>query len=195
VPIIAFFGVAQADGSIVEVPTDIIDGVRVYERPSFDFSLVVEGRPGSPTIPLGTSTYNWNASDPTVLPDLQAIVSNPLGDASPAVCDDGPGPDMRGGVPASASFSPMQEVANAISDLGCRFKNAVGQPGGRGPNEACTRFPDGFDRFYDPTSTVQFCGFIDKPYGFRQGNTLVTVRIRDVDRNLSEPAQLIIRVR
>jgi hypothetical protein len=195
VPRITFFGVARADGTVIEEPNDMSGGVRVYTRPSYGFSLVVEGRPGVPSIPLGTSTINWNPSDPSVLPDLQAIVSNRLGDGSDAVCDDSDdGDKKRGGVPAAAGFVGTQDVANAISDFGCRFKDSFGQPGGRGANDACTRLPDGFDRFWDPTSTVQFCGLIDKPYEFHPGDTLVTVRIRDVERNLSEAEQLIIRV-
>ena len=54
--------------------------------------------------------------------------------------------------------------------------------------------PDEFFGFWDQTSTIQFCGFIDRPFEFHPSDTLVRVRIRDIAGNLSDEAQIIIRV-
>lgn len=184
---------ARSDGTVVGSPTAVSPaGVPVYERPSFGFILVVEGRPGATGAPMGRTSFQWSPGDPSVRPDLQMIVSRPLGDGSADVCDDAPG--RRGGVPATAEFGPTQAVADAISDLGCRFKDAAGNPGGRGPADACTRMPDGTDRFRAADSTVQFCALVDRPFAFPRGDTLVTVRLRDVAGHLSAPAALVVRV-
>lgn len=164
------------------------EGILVFERPSFGFTLVVEGAPGVFSAPVGATTFSQNNG---ILPDLQVVVSMDLGNGNTAVCDTRP--EARDGVPAAGEISPAQ--APAINDLGCRFKNAFGQPGGRGPNEACTRLPDESFGFWEDASTIQFCGFIDRPFEFHTGDTLVRVRIRDVLGNLSDEAQIIIRVR
>ena len=183
---------ARADGTVVETPSARSgDGVPIYERPRFGFYLVVEGKPGGTGARMGSSAYEWDPGNPALLPDLQMIVSRPLGDGSEAVCDNGP--EVWGGVPAAADFASTQFTANAISDLGCRFKNAADDPGGRGPADACTRLPDGTDGFWAPGGTVQFCGFIDRPFEFPPGDTVVSVRLRDVEGHLSAPARLIIR--
>jgi hypothetical protein len=181
-------GVARGEGTVIETPVDVVQGVPVYLRPSFGFWVVVEGRPGSPIYPVGATTYRTDGS----LPDLQVIVSEQLGNGTQIVCDDGP--LMRGGVPASEGFLPTQDVTNAINDFGCRFKNASGLPGGRGPTAACTQRPDGTDAFWVAASTIQFCSFIDRPYEFSAGDTLVTARIRDSNNNLSDPTRIIVRV-
>lgn len=142
---------------------------------------------------MGKSAYVWDPANPGTLPDLQMIVSRPLGDGSVAVCDEMP--EARGGVPATAAFAPDQTTANAINDLGCRFKDAAGEPGGVGPADACTRLPDGTDAFWGEGSTVQFCSLIDRPFGFPPGDTLVRVRLRDAAGNLSAVASLVVRVR
>ena len=143
---------------------------------------------------MGTNAFNYNPNDPTTLPNLLIEVSRNLGDGSAAVCDDGPA--VFGGIPATdpPDFSPTQSVAAAINDLACRFKDTGGQPGGRGSSDAsCVEFPDGINRFVNSTSTVQFCGMIDKPFAFPAGDTIVTVRVSDVAGNVSLPAQMIIR--
>ena len=198
---IQFFGVTRADDTIVDPVGSSGAGVPIYERPTSGFSLVVEGRPGGTSSPIGLSTFNWNPSDPTVLPYLLIEASLPLGDGSATVCDDSPG--MFGGVPAVSppNFSVTQPVADAINDFACRFKDGSGVRQGRGQDGACTAFSDGSFHFLFPPgpgvpfpSTVQFCGFIGAPIEFPTGDTLVTTRIRDLAGNISAPAQLIIRV-
>lgn len=168
-------------------------GVPIYERPTYGFSLVVEGRPGGTGTPVGFSTFNSDPTNPTTLPYLLIEASRDLGDGSAAVCDDVP-PDT-GGVPAvdPPNFDSSQSIANAINDFACRFKDGTGFRGGRGPNDACIQFPDGQFRFKEPGSTIQFCGQINKPLGFPLGDTLVTVRIRDFLGNVSSAEQLVIR--
>lgn len=193
-PIITFFGVAYSDGTLIPQPNDVIDGIPIYERPSFGFWLIVEGRPAPTRVALGSSTFNWNPDDPTVLPDLQIEVSNSLGKGSADVCDDPP--SMLGGVPAvdPPDFSVKQSVADAINDFACRFGDE--HMGITKSGDACTLFfPEERYHFVNSTSTIQYCGLIDKPFGFPAGvSTLVTVRIRDISGHLSNPARLMIRV-
>jgi hypothetical protein len=192
--VITFLGVTRSDDTLV-APSDVTaDGVPIYERPSFGFSLVVEGRPGGSGAPVGTSTFNWNPTDPNAVPYLLIEVSRPLGDGSAAVCDDMP-PDL-GGVPAvnPPDFSAVQSVADAINDFACRFKDGTGFRSGRGTSDACIMFADGQFHFMKQGSTTQFCGQINRPLSFPQGDTLVTIRIRDLAGNVSEAGSLIIRV-
>ena len=120
-------------------------------------------------------------------------MSRELGDGSSIVCDDTI-PNI-GGVPASPNFNTTQPISNAINDLGCRFLDGSGNPSGRGPDEACTMFEDGLARFIVPTSTAQFCAGIAEPFGFPEGDTVVTVRARDVGGSAGAPASFVARVR
>jgi hypothetical protein len=43
-------------------------------------------------------------------------------------------------------------------------------------------------------TTIQFCGFIARVLEFPQGDTLVTVRLRDVGGNPGPVAQLVVHV-
>lgn len=193
-PKITFFGVLNTNKAIVD-PVDMDGIIPIYQRPSAGFTLVVEGRPGGTRAAVGTSVFNSKLNDPTVLPDLQIIASNNLGNGSFAVCDDSP--DMPGGVPGVPDFAPTQMVADAINDLACRFLDGSGTPGGRGPNDACIVFEDDpvLFHFKDPTSTVEFCGEINQgAVPFPKDETLVSVRLRDIAGHLSAVAQLIIRV-
>jgi hypothetical protein len=191
-PQITFFGVTRADDTPVDPIGNTADDIPIYLRLSgFGFSLVVEGKPGTPAVPLGTSSYS--SDDVNQLPDLQVEVSQPLGDGSVAVCDD-TNPDF-GGVPAVNPFDFSPAEAPAVNDLACRFKDGQGQPVARNSTYPCTRFPPELEyHLVDPTSTVQFCGEIAKPLSFQVGDTIVAARIRDIDGNVSAAAQLIIRV-
>ena len=177
------------------------DEVPIFERPSYGFSLVVEGRPGGTGSPLGMTTFDWSPTDPTILPDLLIETSRPLGNGSVDVCDDAE--PLFGGIPAidPSDFSTTQAVADAVNDFACRFKDGFGSPGGRAARDACTAFADGSFHFLFPPdgivkhpSTIQFCGQISSPLAFPAGDTLITVRIRDLAGNLSEPERLVIRV-
>ena len=201
-PVITFFGVTRSDDTLVDPSGQTIDGVPIFERSSSGFSLVIEGRPGGTGSPIGLSTFNWDAQDPTMLPYLLIEASMPLG-ANPTstVCDDSPG--MFGGVPATdpPDFSPTQQVANVINDFACRFKDGSGTRSGRTIADPCTLFPNDFPpyHFLNPdapafVSTIQFCGLVTNPIAFPSGDTLVTARIRDLAGHVSRQSQIVVRV-
>jgi len=82
-----------------------------------------------------------------------------------------------------------------VNDLACRFRDGADAPVGRGGSDSCVYFESTSTyHFVDSDSTLQFCGFVDGILRFRPGDTLVTVRLRDVDDNVGAPAQLIVRV-
>jgi hypothetical protein len=193
--VITYFGITRSDDTIVQPIGTSDDGIPVFERFfGSGFSIVVEGRRGGSFANVGRSTFDWNPFDPRVLPDLHTLVSRPLGNASGAVCDDIAPSD--GGVPATDPpvFVDTQEVADAINDLSCRFKDGLGLRRGRDANDACTTSGDGTFAFVNSTTTTQFCGLINEPLTFLPGDTRVTARIRDEDGNVSAPRQIIIRI-
>jgi len=190
--------VTRSDDTLLEPIGKTPDGIRIFQRVGTGFSLVIEGRPGGTRSPIGSTTFNSDPNDPTALPYLLIEASRSLGDGSADVCDDSIA--MSGGVPAvnPPDFSTSQQVADAINDFACRFKDGGGARSGRGAAEACTSFPDGsyhliFSNGATP-STIQFCGQITGPIAFPAGDTLVTARIRDLANHISSPAQIIIRV-
>lgn len=186
----------RADDTLVEPIPQPPGRVPIFERAfGAGFSLVIEARPGGTRTDLDPRTFNSNPADPTALPGLLIVVSHPLGDGSSAVCDDN---SPAGGVPAvdPPDFSPTQLIANAINDLACRFKDGLGSRRGRiRQNEACTAFDDGGFRFKEAASTVQYCGMINDPLSFPEGDTQVTVRVRDLAGNVSAPEQIIVRLK
>lgn len=187
---ITFFGITRADDTIVEPSGTAQDGTPIFERPTgAGFNLVIEGRPGATNVAVGTVTFRENGP-----PDLQILVSKPLGDGSTRVCDRLP--PGAGGVPAidPPMFRDVPEVIDAMNDLGCRFLDGAGQPRGRGKNDACVLKPDGGFDFVNATSTVQFCGFIDVATRFPPGEARVTVRLRDERGQTGPPAQIILRI-
>ena len=116
------------------------------------------------------------------MPDLQIQVTRPLGDGSSLVCDDAP--PMLGGVPAinPPSFDDTPSNADRLNDLACRFIDGGGNKIGRkcGDSTACVLGEDGIFGCVTTDATVQFCGFIGQALTFPPGDTLVTVRVRDV---------------
>jgi len=170
--------VARADGLPIASIGPQDDGYPTFVRPASGFIIYIEASPGISGLRVGTATFAFNANDPNVLPDLQIIVSRPLGDGSAAVCDEGPSPLPIGGVPATVppAFGGSQAVSDAINDFGCRFDaRTSGQ-------QACT--VDGFFSyaFTDSRSTTQFCTSpgVGSELAFPPGDTIVTARVRDV---------------
>ena len=190
-PVVTFFGLADATNAVIPVSGMTQEGYPRFDLSfGFNFYVVIEGRPGGTHAALGLSAFNWNPTDPTVLPDLQIEVSQALGDnPTAAVCDNSPG--NFGGVPAidPPDFSPLQSVADAINDFACRFSNETGAPGGRTMNP-CIVLGDGTPAFGDPHSTAEFCGLMDKPFKFEPGLTVVTARLRDVAGHVSAQAHI-----
>lgn len=198
-PEITFIGVTRADDSLVESAGENSDGVPIFVRPKTineggsGFSIVVEGKPGSSGSDVGTSSY-----DPTLnqLPDLQVVVSRPLGNGSVVVCDDPL--EAPGGVPAvePASFDETDDaVRRAANDLGCRFVDGGGETAARtNPSDSCVSFPSGDFSFVEEDSTAQYCGFVNVPLAFPVGDTLVTARLRDAAGNVGPEAHIVVRV-
>ena len=195
---ITYVGLARPDDTII-APVDTTDeGWPIYERSlGYLFNIVVEAKPGPSRLRVGLNTFRSDLSDPNIRPDFEIIVSRPLGNGSAVVCDDMP--PMIGGVPAATSFGATQPIANAINDFGCRFVDGSGNPGGRGPDEACTMFEDGQSRFVVTSgpnaSTAQFCAGIAEPFKFPDGDTTVTVRAHDLGGAPGAPRSFVVRIR
>lgn len=193
-PIITFIGLTRSDDSLISPSETLPDGTLVFDRDfGSGFSIVIEGRRGGTNAPLEERTFQWHPANPGLLPGVQLIVSQPLGDGSLDVCDD-TGPSL-GGVPATVGlFDGSQGAADAINDFSCRFKNGFGDRRGREPDSACTVSDDGFFRFVDAASQIQYCGLVNNAIAFPAGDTRVAVRIQDTQGNRSEVSEFILRV-
>ena len=195
-PVVSHLGIANADGTAVSPVSVDGEGRPVVQRIlGQSFFLVFEGKHGENGERVAPRTFEYDPLDPTVLPDLQVLVSRPLGDGSAAVCDS-VGIDA-GGVPAAASlaFDPVQPVANAINDLGCRFDDGRGGNFGRGPEDACTMSSEGFGfGFVNNESTIQYCAFVGPAFAFAAGDTVLAVRLRDVTGTVGPPSEMVLRV-
>jgi len=198
-PEVTFLGIARADGVLIEPVDEADDGTPIYTRRSgFGFTLVVEGKPGRSGAAVSPSTYQ---EDLVTYPDIQIQTSRDLGNGSGAVCDitqavPGATPVLGGGVPATdpADFSLTQRNIDAVNDFACRFRDGQDRPNGRTEGEACVLFPNGEYGYAEPTSTLQFCAFIDSVLAFSAGDTRLTVQLRDVDGFVGDPVSIILRV-
>lgn len=195
-PDITYFGVARPDG-VPQVPDEYDNkGRPVYMTAGSGPFVVVEARPGTSRFPAAPSAYNYNPTDPTVLPDLQVLLSRALGDGSPTVCDKTL--PQQGGVPGTPTldYNDGQTVANAINDFGCRVDDGTGSPQGRtAALDACTVDAQSLDaKFVNPTTTVQFCAPISRNWSFPPGSTVVEARVRDTRGNLGAPREMVVQV-
>jgi hypothetical protein len=191
-PEITFLGLTRADDFLID-PSGMQGDIPIYEPTfGFNFSIIVEAKPGASHVRVGTSSYDEFGG----APDLQVQVTRPIGDASPAVCDDTP--PILGGVPAinPPNLSNDSNIFDRLNDLGCRFVDGSGQKIGRSCGEAtsCVLGTDGQHICVADDTTVQYCGFMGTILTFPDGDTTVTVRVRDLQGNLGPPKQLIIRV-
>jgi hypothetical protein len=181
-PEVTYLGLASADG-IAEQPLGELDGRPVFFRTAGQgFKLIVEGRAGISGLSPGVTILDTAPGDPSRLPDLQVEASAQLGDGSPAVCD--------GGVPAVVppDFGPTQLVADALNDLACHFVVSTS------PRFACTQNSLGDLDFIVAQTQVQFCLQVSSSLAFPDGDTVVSVRLRDIGGNLGPLYQLIARV-
>ena len=167
------------------------DGYPTFLRPPSGFIIYIEAKPGISRLPLGTTTFNSDPGDPGVLPDLQTVVSRPLGNGSLRVCDEGPSPPI-GGVPATVPrmFTGTQAVANAVNDLSCRFDSRSSTM------QACTRDSFGNYGFTNANAAVQFCTSlgVGTELAFPFGDTIVCARVRDVAGQPGQPSCIAVRV-
>jgi hypothetical protein len=193
-PRITFFGLATAFNREIPTSGEDLFGRPVYVRVTgAGFFIVVEARPGSSGRPPGAITSNSNPSDPSARPDLQILADHDLGNGSPAICDTGPVPNSPiGGVPGfdPPDFDPMsQAVADALNDLGCRF--AV-----HNDQSPCTYNEDNNPAFLRAETTLQYCtiGVLGNELHFPEGDTVLTVQLRDDRGNFSFPRSIVVRV-
>jgi hypothetical protein len=188
-PEITYFGIARAD-SAPQAPSDVDgEGRPVFVRPfGGGFSIIVEARPGLSRRAVGADAYR-----PGELPDLQMILSRPLGDGSPAVCD-AMLPEI-GGVPATQPFLYAGTTAaiDAMNDLGCRADNGQGEPRSRTATEACTQNRSGEFAFVSSNATAQYCLPIAGAWAFPGGDTIVAVRVADVTGAVGEVREIVLR--
>ena len=180
---------ARADDVVQEPDTLDAVGRPVFLRSQGQgMMLFVEARQGASR--LEDLTY-----DPIgLVPGIEIIASQPLGDGSPAVCDYDP--PLIGGVPGvdPLAFDDSSAVRDAVADLGCRFNDGTGAPRGRNANNACTRDAGALYSFIDPESDLQYCLPIAKAWAFPVGDTIVAARVRDLAGNVSAVSEIVIRV-
>jgi len=198
-PVITHFGIATAD----DVPLDP-EGTDLLGRPIFQrmmghaFWLIIEARRGPDQREVGSWAFEHDPDDPSVLPDLQVIVSADLGDGSAAVCDVTQ-PDI-GGVPRMEpfAFAATQAFADAVNDLGCRVDDGQGNPRGRTRSDAaCTKVLNsdatGYGFVADDT-TIQFCVPIALAWSLQPGDTVIAARVRDVSGEIGEIREILVKV-
>ncbi len=190
-PEVTYLGLVRADGRPLAPDEYDLQGRAVFRvAQGSGFLFVVEGSPGRSRAPVGLRAFSDSG-----WPNLQVLVSRPLGDGNPAVCDTRR--PQLGGVPATPDLEFVEQVRTmqAINDFGCRVDDGTGNPFGRNdPDFACTSFPDGSDHFVSPRSTVQFCAVISSAWAFRPGQTVVKVRLRDEAGNLGWPREVVVEV-
>ena len=187
-PVVSHAGLARADGRGVEPDGKTADGIPIYRHPvGSGFMIVIEGKPGINNVENGRSIYRYSADDPTQRPDLEIEVTRPLGDGSLTVCD-ARRPTI-GGVPAvdPPSFADTPKVSAAINDLSCRFETFIES------NSSCTVNQYGDFEFLDKSSKVQFCMVVARSWQFPEGDTLVSVRLRDTDGNPGPVSRFVVR--
>lgn len=149
--------------------------------------IVVEGAPGLSNQKIGTSLQPGDDGRP----DLQIESSRNMGNGSTTVCDTGPASSGGGGIPGVAPPSFQVDappITDALNDFACRFQSYTA-------SSACT-FTDasGEPKIVTPGATAQFCDFMAKTTEFPPGDSLLTVRLRDIAGNTGPTAQIVVRV-
>jgi len=158
----------------------------------YDFVLVVEAVPGFANATPGASL---TPAPNTGRPDLQIESNRDMGSNPTAkVCDTGPASQGGGGIPGidPPNFSPdNQMVTDAMNDFACRFQSFTA-------TAPCTKIDATLDPKLlspgAPLSTVQFCDLVSSVAAFPPGDSIVTVKVRDVNGNLGPAKQIVIRV-
>ncbi len=187
-PIVTFAGAARADGNPTEPIGKTGKGVPIFlNHVGSGFFVVVEAKPGYSNLEPGRSIFQHDPKDPSKRPDLQIQVDRPMGDGSEAVCD--ARPPRFGGIPAISpmSFAENQRVSAALNDLSCRFETFIES------DASCTNAPNGDFSFLSDDSTVQFCMVVARKWRFAEGDTTVSVRMRDREGNPGPISQFVLR--
>ena len=150
-------------------------------------TLIVEGRVGRTRVGAASSAFEFDR-----LPPFQTIVSQPLGNGDPAVCDQSAVPP--GGIAATMPFTFRGDAASRdrINDMGCRFNNGQGQAlGRRSPLDSCVRASFAF---VDPTTDIQFCADLADAERFAPGDTIVAARMSDLGGTFGAIREIVVRV-
>ncbi len=187
-PVITFAGAARADGKMTEPIGNTPDGVPIYlNYVGSGFMMVIEGKPGFSNLEAGRSIFRHDPEDPNKRPDLQVQVDRPLGDGSEVVCD--ARPPKFGGIPAisPADFSKTQRISNALNDMACRFETFIES------DSSCTVNRRGEFSFHAEDSTVQFCMVVARLWRFPEGDTTVSIRLRDREGNPGPVSKFVLR--
>lgn len=177
-PVITFFGLARADGYLVEPASVDKKGIPTYRTVvGSGFTLVVETKPGESGFEPGLQVFAHVPDDPKVRPDLEIEANRDLGDGSADVCDRRR--PKIGGIPGinPVNFAETRRVSDAINDFSCRFETFLET------DSACTMTPGGDFAFARKESTLQFCTLVARAYAFPVGTTLLNVRVRDTEGN------------
>lgn len=187
-PIVTFAGAARADGNTTEPIGKTKDGWPIFlNHVGSGFIVVVEAKPGFSNLEPGRSIFRYDPKDPSKRPDLEIQVDQPLGDGSEEVCD--ARPPKFGGIPAisPADFAETPKVSAALNDLSCRFETFIES------DSSCTNAPNGDFSFVSGESVVQFCMVVARKWRFAEGDTTVSVRIRDREGNPGPVSKFVIR--
>lgn len=194
-PVVSALGLAAADDRPVTPSGMDAEGRFIYSRLfGSGFWIIIEAARGPLGSVIDPVIFTEAPQARTRRPDVQIVVSRPLGNGSPIVCDHDPGSPPQGGVPAAEpfGFGPEQLVTDVMAEMSCRIRG-----GGRtNPNDACTLSDDGpfgFG-FLNSDSHIQFCLRIDQPWRFPVGDTIVAVRVIDIAGNVGAPREIVVRV-
>jgi hypothetical protein len=189
-PVVTAFGLADSTGTFNRSTGTDDSGRPIYPRVGGDdFIVYVEGRPGVSRLPVGTGLLSTQLDNPVGQPDVQMVSSRALGNGSSAVCDKAF--PVLGGVPAvePPDFGFVQTVSDALNDMSCRFRVFTES------DFACTQDNSGTYIFGNGGSTVQFCALVSDSLTFPDGDTVLSVRLRDTAGQAGPPMQIVVRVR
>lgn len=183
-----------ADSALAPVAPSGVDaqGRSIYSRLFGNGHwLIVEAAPGVSGRRVGERVFDQAPADPLDRPDIQVIVSRPLGDGSPVVCDNSG--SESGGVPAVEpfDFSQTQLATDVMAEMSCRIDGGARTRSG----DACTTGDEGFGfAFINPIATAQFCIEPARAWAFPVGDTLVAARVLDVAGNPGPVREMVVRI-
>ena len=189
-PIVTWAGAARADGFATEPIDKTPEGWPIFRNyVGSGFMMVIEGKPGFSNLEPGRSIFRHDPKDPSKRPDLEVQVDRPMGDGSATVCD--ARPPKFGGIPAVSpmDFSEKQQISDALNDMSCRFETFIES------DASCTVNSKGDFAFVAgaDVSTVQFCMVVARKWRFPEGDTTVSVRLRDREGNPGPVSKFVLR--
>jgi hypothetical protein len=195
-PQVLYFGIATADNRVLPSTGMLPDGTPIFDFPNnFGFIIVVEARSGtSRAQPAKCGIIGSDGSLGPQCPSgrsaVELLFSRPLGNGSPAVCDEAP--PNPGGVPAvpSLTFDTTQMVTDAINDIGCRMDSHATSA------TACTFDALGNFSYVNSLTTLQYCSspVVGNEVAFPSGITMVKVQVQDTASNVGNQVEIAIRV-